>query len=469
MDDASMLKHMYENFTIADLESLRKNRGFSLDEISSYEMFETVYLSEKGLASVFNSLSKEEIALLHLLKLKDEDVDISFFKKLYDASAKKENRWSYETYNEKYKNTFKKVRKQLIRKGVLVYYERKNYWGDTVKLERYRFGLPKELGEFIPLPFESMKILKVKGNGSTNPLRSKIKQIFDKKDSQINGKTGKYDIRISKGKLYVGKNKFRKKYLENWQISSWRNSIQLPKSEDKNMPQFSIITYAFSLLDENEWILPEDLDTLWKVYYGDNKEKINNENICEKGWKWSFLLKYTIKNKTYYHPADGEKIAVDPEQYLSVDDDSSVQIDLDKIPYESLEILNQISNIKITDSRLEITPDVISIGNTSVDIRSHPLTSWLRDNSSNFKKVLKTVEQRWGKQIIHDNLLIAKIADLSLLVKIQNSFSPDILIKLSNDFIAFPKGELPNIQHFIKKNGYVIKTIENTPGNKTER
>ncbi|HMA84016.1 MAG TPA: hypothetical protein VKP59_07300 [Candidatus Thermoplasmatota archaeon] len=458
MEDSTKLKQMYTNLTNADLKAICKNRVFSSDEVSSFELFETVYLSEKGIKSAFHLLSDEELILLHLLNLLGNHVDISFFKSFYDPDVKKKDMWYIQTFNERYKKTFKKVRKRLIRTGILAYYEKNMFGSGTVKLERYRFFLPTEFISILPNPCRSIKIGKRKGKRNITVIRSKCKQVFTQHKKKSPEKIQRYDIRISTDhKLYMGKKKFTTSNFEQWRETCWHKSTTIPKSEDKELSPFDLISYIFSLLSDDQWILPDDLDIFWNVYYTDQTE-IDNKKICENGWKWGFLLKYTYKNNTYYRPVTSID-SVNPENYITITKDL-VYVDIEKIPLEYIEILNTISTMTIKENRLQITPDIIGIGNMPHSFLTNEMVVWLKRNSTVFRNTFDLVDKRKGKRIVHDNLLVAEISDISLFVKLVKSFSSTDLIKVSDEVVAFPKGLLPDITHFVKKNGFVVKTWE---------
>ena len=68
MDTEIMVDEMYdEALNAAELGSIGKSRGFTKSELSSKTLFETVFLTERGLESAFMALDQKEIALLHLL------------------------------------------------------------------------------------------------------------------------------------------------------------------------------------------------------------------------------------------------------------------------------------------------------------------------------------------------------------------------------------------------------------------
>jgi hypothetical protein len=86
---------------------------------------------------------------------------------------------------------------------------------------------------------------------------------------------------------------------------------------------------------------------------------------------------------------------------------------------------------------------------------------WIRRHATPFGEAMSSIEARRGKQIVHDNLLIARVKDLSLRVQIQKAVSqPGRLVSLPSGYIAFPIDALDDIRRLLTRSGYVIKTIE---------
>ena len=61
-----------------DVKAVCKARGFPSQAASSRGVRETLFLSSQGLSQVFDSLDRNEIALLHLLK-NTGPVNVAFF------------------------------------------------------------------------------------------------------------------------------------------------------------------------------------------------------------------------------------------------------------------------------------------------------------------------------------------------------------------------------------------------------
>jgi hypothetical protein len=85
---------------------------------------------------------------------------------------------------------------------------------------------------------------------------------------------------------------------------------------------------------------------------------------------------------------------------------------------------------------------------------------WLRERHPAFRRTSETIELRRGKLIVHQNLLVARVSDLSLKVMLEKKFGePGQLVSLSREFVAFPNGLLPEIKGWLKKSGHVVKSL----------
>jgi hypothetical protein len=454
-ETVDMLRDMYnEALAAADLKAICKSRGFYADEVSSTPLFESVFLTEKGLVSALGSLTQDEIALLHVLNFINKAVDVTFFEYLYGDQDL--DKMHYQSFATRYTDIFKKVRVSLVRKGILLFAESANSWERTTKLERWQFRFPEEFYPFLPSPFESPEIFDARSGTRNDMIRRKIKQFMT--GTRIPNESTGYVIRLSHGKLQIKGHELRMKYLQKWQIESWQASALLETRIKKGgVHPLQLVIYALSQLNQNEWILPDDLAIFWNILYPEDKAP-DSRNVCETGWNWGYLLKQELEGQSYYRLA-GPLDTQEPESYLTVTGNQTVILDLETIPYENLDLLVHISNMAVVDSQLQISPDLIAIGNAQSNIRNHPITLWLSNNSPLFREVIEKVGKKWGKLVIHENLLVARIMDLSLVVKLQRSF-PDQIKPITKNVIAFPRDSLPEIQKLVAAADYVIKTVK---------
>ena len=450
----------------ADIKAICKYRGFSEKEASSRALFENFFLSDRGVEKAIASLGDAEARLLHLLKLLGEPVDITVFERIYKNA--KSTGW-YLTFTQEYQEVFKQVKSSLVRKGILLMAEDEStriY--QTAKLERWRFAFPREFERFLPPLFRSVKTFKENEDYNNDILRQVIIGIAKGDKGSPMCPNSKYTLILSGGELKIGEREFRIKYLRQWQRACWKASLSKSKgakspTKENYVSPIKAVTYALSQLKPDEWATPDQLSGLLKVFCGEKHPA--PRVICEKGRQWGCLARQETNGKYYRLPLrkyEEEAASTDPGSYLQVDKNrSEVIVDLQAVPYDSLELISRVGNLKVEKGLLIFSPNIIRLGSVPEQTRSHELIRWLGKHSSGFRLSLEKVEQRHGKYIVHSNLMIAKIKDLSLKVSIQKLLSkPGKIAVLPGDYIAFPKELLPAVEKLVDKSGYVIKRIE---------
>jgi hypothetical protein len=430
MDMQIMLKEMCKtDLNDSDIKAICKSRGFPEKEATSPDIFENFFLSTIGIKEALNSLTYEEIVFLHLLNKINKEVDIKYFERLYGC-VNPSDRYDDRTFNQQYKEIFSKVKNNLIRKGVLIILEREVYHASS-KMERWRFHFPPEFADYLPPVVKASRFNKT-GNFKNEILRDKLLEI-------IGGKQKKSPL------------------------SNERPFTLTIKDEEKtsmlsgDMTPIKVTLYALSQLKEQEWLPADALTVILKIFIG--KESDHPEKICEVGCEWGCLAKVVADGKTYYRlPEDLMEETNSSEHYLQIKPDGTVTLDLMTIPYSALEMLASVSILDVHNTDLRATASLIKIGNAPETFRKNKIFEWLKENSSGFRTAIELAQKRWGKQIIHENLMIARVKDLSLKVLIEKSFAdPKILVRLPNDHIAFPCDQLPVIQKLVEKSGHVIK------------
>jgi len=146
---------------------------------------------------------------------------------------------------------------------------------------------------------------------------------------------------------------------------------------------------------------------------------------------------------------------------MATGDGGAVIIDPEKIPFETLEFIADISDMQIGDSMLMASPSVKKLGRRWRTVPAHPASLWLKEHSRAFRKAFDTVAERWGRTVIHKNIKVARILDLGLKVKIEKAVDdPRKLAVLNNEFIAFTADLLGSIEKLVRKEGSVIKVVK---------
>ena len=136
-----------------------------------------------------------------------------------------------------------------------------------------------------------------------------------------------------------------------------------------------------------------------------------------------------------------------------------VRICLEHTPLAALARLGEISRLEAAGGELWARPNLLKISHAPDQALTDPVVCWLREHHPAFRGTMETVEERRGKVIVHENLLVARVSDLGLKVMLEKRFGgPGQLVALAAEFVAFPKGLLPELQSWMKKSGHVIKS-----------
>ncbi|MCD4765200.1 MAG: hypothetical protein K8R34_01680 [Methanosarcinales archaeon] len=466
MDTQIMLKQMCTNdINESDIKAICKSRGFPVKEATSRDVFENFFISTIGIKEALNSLTYEEVVFLHLLNKINKKVDIEYFERLY-GSARPAKGYYYGTFNQRYNETFKKVKNNLVRKGVLIIIEQEErpYFSST-KLERLRFSFPLEFGVFLPPIVKASKFNKA-GNFKRKVLRDKLQEIIGgKQKPSLLSNQRSFTLTIKDGNLSIGDEKFRASRLLKWQRACWHASVEAnTEMQSGDMTPIEVTLYALSQLRKHEWLPADSLAVMLKIFTGETADHPCKQ-ICEVGWEWGCLKKVVVDGKAYYRlPEDSLEYTTSssPGQYLQVEPDGTVALDLMTIPYTALEVLASVAILDVHDSNLRATASLIKIGNAFTTVQKESVFAWLKKNSSGFSTAIEMAEKRWGKQIIHEDLMIARVKDLSLKVQIEKSYAgSQSFVSLPDDHIAFPCDLLPAIQKLVEKSGHVIKKTRN--------
>jgi hypothetical protein len=457
MSILQLLNIMCIELSSADLNAIRKARGFNIAETASRDAFSSFFVSSIGLEEVMQSLSRDEVILLHLLNQVGE-VNITFFERVY-ASAVPPGKPYYGTFTQQYRPTFDDAKKNLVRKGLLVMAEIKTR-DDTVQMERWRFGFPSEFVPYLP-PLYKAVTSDQQGVISDYAIRKNLLHFVGSARSENNNST---PFKIKEYELQLGDNPFKLKYLAEWQINIWRTSSDSYQSKvEGSLTPADALYYLLSILPDGEWAAAKDLDPILKIYCYGNK-MIPAEKILEHGWEWGLFARlktdvgYLYRLAPKSTQAELGDLAADVPWLRIIPQKDILQIDIQSMPFEQLEMLNILMDLWTQDGRLFARCNLAKLGRATPAQRLHPLSRWLAEYFPTYCKALKEVNERWGKILFHENLLIARVWDLSLRVQIERELGEKVVV-LNEYFIAFPSGCRPMVEKVLKKSGFVIKTI----------
>lgn len=472
MELSQMLTQMCrELLSDADVRAIAKSRGLSAKESASRAIFENFYLSDIGVAQAMATLTPDEVALLHLLKYADKDSDVTVLERVYTPERTKGSYYG-QTFNQRYGDAFKKAQTALVRKGLLVYAEMDDPYRSKTKLERVRIRFPKEFERFLPPLLKDARPLAGAGEVRREVPREKLQEATGRRPISFVERAGGYAVAVVEGDLRIGNQPFRAELLQQWQRACWEADAGSAPTTFTSPPTDGIApvapvataTYALGQLEPGRWAPPEAFDVALRIFCYGGRQATGME-VCLAGWQWGYLARQVDGGKSYYRLADPADEPQDgapasPATYLLVTGDGGVTINLQLVPYDVLEQLAQMATIAVVGPFLTAVPNLIRLGNNLAAVREKPLAAWLRGHAPAFRRAWETIEARWGKQIIHEGLLVARVTDPALRVQIERALSNrNWLIPIADEYVAFPRGWLNEVQKAVTKAGYVVKTV----------
>jgi hypothetical protein len=458
VNQTEMLHQMcHEVLAEADVKAICKNRGLPNQAATSRSMLETLFLSDAGVAVAMRTLDRTEIALLHLLTSQDKPVDVAFFSRLAPPQSE---RWSHGTFSQQFQGAFSRVKDRLVRGGILLLALGPESLTKKTKMERWQFALAVQLARHLPPLVESAKRLSGEGDWRTDVAREKLKTALGRAaDREIKNDS----VEIVDGELRWGDQPFRADRVVEWQKLRWQTETNPAKPRREADPYTLLPSEAvlriLAGLDADLWSDADALTVPLEIFCG---SRVDAGSVCEIGWRWGFLARQEAEGRKWYRLAPRSAGAVTPpDRYLAVRGDEGVAVNLDVVPFEALETLVLTSDQRQVPGGppfLLVTPNLVKLGRTTDTVGALPLADWLQKNSGAFHQALETVRQRRGKTILHENLSVARVSDLSLKVALEKALGRRI-VPLGEEFLAFPSGAVAEVKRLVAQRGHVVKEV----------
>jgi hypothetical protein len=460
VNQTEMLHQMcHEVLAEADVRAICKNRGLPSQAASSRHVLESLFLSDTGMAVAMRRLDRTEYTLLHLLSSQERPVDVAFFHRLGPPERKG---WSYGTFSQRFQGVFSRVKDRLVRAGILLLALGPELEMKKTRMERWQFALPVQFVRHLPPLLESAKRLGGEGDWRRDAAREKLKTAVRQGADR---ETKNMRVEIIDSELCWGGQPFRADRVVQWQKLQWQAETA-PKKRPKEADLYTLppAESAFRILAGLEAGLWSDADALaepLEIYCG---SQVDAAMVCKSGWRWGFLARQEAEGRMWYRIAPPAAADAPPDRYLAIKGDE-VCVDLDAVPFDALETLVQTSDQQpVPGGRLFLllTPNLVKLGRTADAISGASaalsLADWLQKNARAFHQAFETVRQRRGKTILHENLLVARVGDLSLKVALEKALGSRI-VSLGEEFIAFPSGAVAEVKRLVAHMGHVVKEV----------
>jgi hypothetical protein len=246
-----------------------------------------------------------------------------------------------------------------------------------------------------------------------------------------------------------------------WQKLCWQAETEPAKrrkeADPYSLPPAEAALRILAGLDADLWSDADSLAVPLEIFCG---SRVDAGSVCESGWRWGLLARQEAEGRKWYRLAPPSAAAdAPPDRYLAVRGAEGVAIDLDAVPFEALETLVRMSDQRSAPGGrplLLVAPNLVKFGRMSDADAALPLVDWLQKNAPSFHQAFETVRQRRGKTILHENLAVARVSDLSLKVALEKALGKRI-VPLGEEFIAFPSGAVAEVKRLVAQMGHVVK------------
>jgi hypothetical protein len=461
MKQAMLSAMCQRELALADLKAIGRSRGFDTETAASRVLLQHAFLSEQGLSGAMASLTETEILGLHLLHHRGEEVGLEYFQRIYPESTAK-NRFG--TYTARFKGVLQKVKANLVRRGLLLFHTRFQGIQNESVSERLRFLFPEEFAPFLPPPVPPRRMGAAVAREHRHELtQTKLMEILQLEHAVASDTKGREEEcwSLTGGELLLGGKPFSVERFRAWPMRRLAADFPGLKQQVDAFRPVPMLRYALSRLGEDEWAAPDDLLPFWKLGLPDGKAP-EPRTLCDAGFECG-LLEASVQDGTRLYRWRGLVDAASgtpPEHYLAVASSEEIRIDLGRVPLEALARLSEVSHLRVAEGQLRAAPSFLKISHAPAATIESEVFRWLRQHHAGFRNAVENIEEKRGKLIVHENLLVAKVSDPALQVTIEREFAaPGQFVSLARGFVAFPTGLLPRVQAWMRKSGHVIKSV----------
>jgi hypothetical protein len=480
----SHISNMLNNIlTQAELKTLARSKGIAvsgLDKDVLVGLVEEKFLSTDLPSEQYKDLAPEYHFLLHYLKANREPIELkraSMY--LEDWEVSKSREWSPYYGRKEFRRFFTQFKTDLAVKGLIVIMESIKMFSHASDstFERYSFFLPEAFFPFLlplrvqgekkdkkvmPRSFEAFaKNILLSSLGLRNPLGPMEKEIA----GSFPWKEG---IPYFQGRPIFRPGEYIKHLYTAWAKPNFYDNYPL------NLDTAANVFYILEGLPEGEWISLQPLHDffrrLTRIFHHKETEKILSR-VCDEAAAIGLLEKIDTPGVPFYrlHAEGFSLLKGDGEiplqgNGISLEGNGSLRADIDRISLFALFELLLISDWKPSGNALLFSPSPVKLGKVFrvfSDFSKLGIYEYLTRNSLSYKQAFQKVEKSFGKYMIHSNLSIFEITDVTISALLTHTF-PESFIPIGGDFFAVSERNEGEIVKFLDQRKYSIKI--NTQG-----
>ncbi|RLG14346.1 MAG: hypothetical protein DRN71_03230 [Candidatus Nanohalarchaeota archaeon] len=450
-------KEMLEAMQISSLKTFAKNKDIDTRHSKSKDELVCAILPyaqklPKDIPDLYTSLDTDAKNFINYLLINPGKHTLS---KIYGIIFRG-NSWSRCNMR-----SIKKVLSLIVPSGLLFFDPPNLSWKCSDKTDYYKFYIPKEIRDACAIPAVpgvDIAPTSIKSNSQRKILKELLMKKIRSNDKNICAETGLADDIVSATNKGLYHNA-QKRYIKDMDdMQSTLKSYILQKQNDTEKKLYSLL----QAMPQDKWYSEDDLvKTLKKYkkdsqYGGDDEYKGKYTDIKNTLLESGFIESAQITGKIYLRKHNESRKK--PAQTIKQESGGTYHADIKVLnEYEALQILKYF-DIEMQDSnKLRLSLSLQKTGHALS--RKENITQIRRETKEWFpgiEKLLDNIESKHGNFLIHKNLAIYEVNDLSLLYKMKSR--KDVFC-LQDKYLFTPKIKKETEERFIRSAGFVIKSV----------
>jgi hypothetical protein len=442
-----------------DLKAVCRFRGFRADG-KGKEALESFlaprFLEPAGVAAALASLEEPWLIVLHRLAMEEAPRSLGELQPLIERGKR--------SYRTDYRALFRRLSDGLLNRGVVLIEDRRGYYASRYesRFERLTFSLPESHRELLPpFPAETQPFAAppAAGESLAGFCRSALRAALPGEGGRAappEGLLGEVASAISfeNGVITLdGRPLHDLKAFARRVRRKWTTPGSSPK--ERLSPRLAA-EHILNHLPAGRGITAAALSSALESLQLSLSEE-EAERFCEDGCRIGLAVAGGGGNSRSYATARDAASQDGGELGFSADEEG-IDADLEHSGMDALLELAALSKAQVRRGRLRLSPDLVLLGRAAARLASLASVARVRASSDAFRAAIEQVEERHGKVLLHEGLLLLRVEDLGLRTLLSHRFGSDIRA-LEGPYLAAPRRLGAELEKVVRKEGYSPRRV----------
>ena len=176
--------------------------------------------------------------------------------------------------------------------------------------------------------------------------------------------------------------------------------------------------------------------------------------FCEDGFRAGFL----VRSETLHAAAEVAGLPREEAELAFEPTDDGIRIDLERTALAPLFEVAAASQVRVEGAELLLEPDPVRLGRVWARLSGSNVIRALRSGSKAYEKVIRQVEDRHGKLLLHRGLLLVRAEDIGLRTLLAERLGGQVL-GLGGPYLCLPRALMGEAEALAKKEGFTARRV----------